>query len=73
MLSWMNLLILLLVKASSLNATVLSSNLLRSSGGRKRTTPLGSEQRDRHPISWSPPSSTERSPPTGHAAFSEAH
>lgn len=44
-LSWMNLLTLLLVYLSSPYFTLLSSNLLLSCGGRKRTTPLPTEER----------------------------
>lgn len=44
MLSWMNLLILLLVYLSSLYFTEPSSNLLLSRGGRNRITPLQSDR-----------------------------
>lgn len=43
MLSWMNLLTLLLVYLSSLYFTLLSSNLFLSCGGRNRTIPLQRE------------------------------
>lgn len=48
MLSWMNLLILLLVYFSSVNFTELSSNMLLSRGGRNRTTPLSTKNRKCH-------------------------
>lgn len=48
MLSWMNLLTLLLVNLSSLYVTELSSNLLLSRGGRNRMTALRTKKIDSH-------------------------
>lgn len=52
MLSWMNLLILLLVYLSSVNFTLLSSNLFLSCGGRNRTIPLQTDQRGEKRRRW---------------------